>query len=78
MYRDGHIFLYSVRLGGGVYCILGTGEGSFFFFWSLNYVSWLPWRMFSKEIVIFDEIPFLFSSPKCLCLKGTACNVPVR
>lgn len=32
MYRDGHIFLYSVRLGGGVYCILGTGEGFFFLF----------------------------------------------
>lgn len=32
MYRDGHIFLYSVRLGGGVYCILGTRGGFFFFF----------------------------------------------
>lgn len=38
MYRDGHIFLYSVRLGGGVYCILGTGEGFFFFVFKLCFL----------------------------------------
>lgn len=44
MYRDGHIFLYSV-MGGVVHIVNWEGEG-FKNFFVFKLCSWLPWRMF--------------------------------
>lgn len=65
--------IFSYILWDGGRCILYIGNRGgfsfFFFFLSLKYVSWLPWRMFSKEVVIFDEI-FCFLPPNASVWKG--------
>lgn len=57
MYRDGHIFIYSVR------GICWEGGNSSCTFYSSN-VFWLPWRILLNNLC--DLMRFLFSKRFCL------------
>lgn len=73
MYRDGHIFLYSV-MGGVVHIVNWEGEGFKKFFLSLNYVPGCHGECFREKKI---DIWWNFLSPKnAFKGKGTTCKCP--
>lgn len=63
MYRDGHIFLYSVRRVGRCILYIGRGRDLRFFLFCLSTMFLVAMENVLKEIVIFDEISFFFFPP---------------